>query len=351
MFGRFLFVWHPKCPSLPCAMSLSSVCCVPRFRVQKPGFCKKKHPASKKTSKNSTVFKKKYYLCTKENQHRYIPTPQSIMKKFLLLTLTLCFAQAVCFAQAKVTTYDYKDSLLVIKKKNYEGERYARCDFHLEIPELGDNACTDSIFDMVCSMLMIDNHPDAIDYNLAMKQAAKEFMMEDKKLREENEEDYQEIPPYSLDINIYVDLNNEDFVTLIYNSYEYLGGAHGMPYLGGITYNLKRGKSMEWKDFFRNKEFVRPFLTKAFTNPESDEYDTLDWEEVFSYTNSTARNYPLPYNDPWLDKKLNINFQYSSYEIGPYASGSPYTAIPAEKLTSILNSSLKLSLGRYSNIK
>ena len=127
------------------------------------------------------------------------------------------------------------------------------------------------------------------------------------------------------------------FVTYIVNGYDYMGGAHGMPYSYGATFSKADGKR----------------LGNPLKNTESPEFHKLLIEGVTSYFSENGETGDLrecllvdpdelgvPGNEPYLTKG-GVCFIYGAYEIAPYAYGMPDFTIPYDKIKPFLTSEAK----------
>lgn len=108
--------------------------------------------------------------------------------------------------------------------------------------------------------------------------------------------------------------------------YEYTGGAHGIDYDKGLTYNLKDGSRVRESDLFI--EGYEPELARILTErlPESAGSDV--YEMLFVKTIEPSGNF---YVTP-----SGITYIYGRYEIGPYVIGIVHVEVPWEDLVGIL---------------
>lgn len=119
-----------------------------------------------------------------------------------------------------------------------------------------------------------------------------------------------------------------DLVTLSMETYEYTGGAHGLPSVQYFHWNLAKQQSAKLDDL------LVPGQQSAFWEKAREQHTAwLDKE-----------NLDQTFRDSWpFDKTDNVFFsgkgmvlQYNVYHIAPYAMGQPTLTIPYAELEGIL---------------
>lgn len=132
--------------------------------------------------------------------------------------------------------------------------------------------------------------------------------------------------------SIYVMWETPNILTLWDSGYEYAaGGAHGMPWGYGITFDLKNLRTLAFDDIV-TKEGRRAVL-KMVVAQLQDEYDDTGML-------SAPNGIDFPATDPALEAG-GVRFDYGAYEIGPYALGMPEVIIPYEKMKPYLTPEVK----------
>ena len=127
--------------------------------------------------------------------------------------------------------------------------------------------------------------------------------------------------------------NTGKYVTYNTNSYDYTGGAHGMPYNGFFTINKSNNKTMKLNDIIAAdkmdefKELLKSYIVEQYYQGE-----TPSWGEIFKFT--------LPTQDPAITTNGFI-FSYSAYEIDCYAAGMPNCTISYEDIEGMLTPEAK----------
>lgn len=120
-------------------------------------------------------------------------------------------------------------------------------------------------------------------------------------------------------------LQDECILSLFFDQYEFLGGAHGSTDRFSQTWNLQTGELVALKSCFVSPtyykediiEMIRLQVMKQIDQGETKYYKEcfIDIEHMFKETNFYL-----------TDKGVTIYFQ--QYEIGPYASGIPEFILP-----------------------
>ena len=117
-----------------------------------------------------------------------------------------------------------------------------------------------------------------------------------------------------------------DMQSYLLYRYEYTGGAHGIDYENGLTYNLKDGSRVMESDLFVEgyEEELSRILTARL--PESAGDDV--YEMLFVKTIEPNGNF---YVTP-----SGVTYIYGRYEIGPYVIGIVHVDVPWEDLRALL---------------
>jgi len=221
-----------------------------------------------------------------------------------------------------VTNYHYRDSAKIVKNG------YTTYDIKVSMPNLGEHitqVVRDSIFAYIteaegkasAGTLPVDLYQG---FDKAFKKKANKFFDLHKGDANDEPEMRENGYPYYYEMEISPEAACSEFVTMYFTGYEYWGGAHGMPYEYGITFRTSDGHAMEWSDFTKRPEFLRPTISKHL------DPNLLD---------DPTKIRPLPAITPWL-RGDNLVFKYSAYEIAPYASGMPEAEVHYSEITEYL---------------
>ena len=139
---------------------------------------------------------------------------------------------------------------------------------------------------------------------------------------------------YESSIEVY--WQTENLLTLWDSGYDYsAGGAHGMPWGFGRTFDLKNLRILTLDDIITKAG--RKAVLKMIIDQLVDEYNDMG-----------MLNEPEDIDFPGVDPSLmakGVAFDYGPYEIGPYALGMPQALIPYDKIKPYLTPEVKELLG------
>lgn len=141
--------------------------------------------------------------------------------------------------------------------------------------------------------------------------------------------------PYSFTSNLseiyYFDGN---YLSFCEQNYDYMGGAHGMPYWIGYTFDLQSGKQLYLSDIVANDEAsVKDLVSGYFTEMYNENPDAY-WEDAIGY----VYEYTM-LESPFYLTKDGIVFWFEPYSLAPYAAGTQEILVPYSEFD------LKLPLG------
>lgn len=118
---------------------------------------------------------------------------------------------------------------------------------------------------------------------------------------------------------------NDRYFCLMMSSYEYSGGAHGMPYKDVFVFDRETGKQLFLKDIVEISEAdLKSLVSRSFrafseeTGFSFSDPQTLEQEVSKSVT----------MDSPFYLTEEGIAFYYMPYEIAAYAAGFPEVVIP-----------------------
>jgi len=121
-----------------------------------------------------------------------------------------------------------------------------------------------------------------------------------------------------------------EYLSYMHTMESYAGGAHGSHSCFGITLRKIDGRRMGWDVFTKTyEEGFNNLLQRGLR-----QYWELGEEEnLEDYLFEEARPYALPLPQcPPVFTKEGVMFIYNSYEIAPYAAGSPTFTVPYEDI-------------------
>lgn len=117
------------------------------------------------------------------------------------------------------------------------------------------------------------------------------------------------------------------YVTYSDDSYLYFGGAHGMPFYCGVTFDRMTGKRFTF-NMFNTLEGLNELVKEGILEQHFFEVmpeDAFDFDLMLQV--SEDEPFPLPSTDPWIEND-SIHFVYGPYEIAAFAAGMPECAFP-----------------------
>ncbi|WP_400241735.1 DUF3298 and DUF4163 domain-containing protein [Niallia sp. JL1B1071] len=127
---------------------------------------------------------------------------------------------------------------------------------------------------------------------------------------------------YEYITNYKVKYNSNNKLSILFNDYQFTGGAHGNTVISTYNFDLKSGNQLTLDDFLPSEREYEKVTNYALAymkkHPEIFYSDPAEFAD-FKVTNET--NFLLS------DKGIELVFQ--QYEVGPYVSGNPSILIPA----------------------
>lgn len=134
---------------------------------------------------------------------------------------------------------------------------------------------------------------------------------------------------FSDDMSIRKIFENDKLVTYEMSGYEFpFGAAHGMPYCHGVTFSKETAQEVGNQLVKENANINKLLVKGLIKNLDLRGEDEL--EEVLF--NGNLKELERPSNNPWVNKD-GIVFQYSAYEIAPFAAGMPAAVITVDDAT------------------
>jgi len=153
----------------------------------------------------------------------------------------------------------------------------------------------------------------------------------------EMEKDFTENPDnatfYNWDVSYSSTILFNDFniVTYCIDSYEYLGGAHGLGTSQYIVFDIKNAKQLKLSDIFQSgfENQIKELLLKKMR--EQQGVKTNSELEELGYSLDGIKP-----TDNFFVIGAGIGFFYNSYEIAPYVMGATEIILPFKDLKSLL---------------
>ncbi|MET4081735.1 hypothetical protein ABIB40_001684 [Pedobacter sp. UYP30] len=175
-----------------------------------------------------------------------------------------------------------------------------------------------------------------------------------KKMQDSNIADYRENAGYdSTNLNLQTHWDDEKNITVQYNEngyvvlqlegYEYSGGAHGNPWLANYCFDIVHQRKMVLKDLVTADSLTLQRLLESQFRKDNNLKPTDSLTSILFENN-------LPPNKNFLFTQSGIEFTYIPYEVAPYVEGILSILIPFEKLKKYLvpefEKRMKLKLNR-----
>lgn len=154
-------------------------------------------------------------------------------------------------------------------------------------------------------------------------------------------EGYEFAMQYEFDYDVKPIATTQKYITFLFTSYVYTGGAHGGAAAIGQTFNSSNGYRLD-RDMFRpsTEEAVLQLVKEAI----AQQYFDVPVSQLSDQLLLNDSTFPMPVNPPYFTEK-GVNFQYQQYEIAPYAAGMPECVIPFDKLKPYFTDSVAKLLG------
>lgn len=147
---------------------------------------------------------------------------------------------------------------------------------------------------------------------------------------------------YTFDYSIDTVYTAPSYITYCFNSYCYLGGAHGGSMFQPATFSKADGTMLTWDNTIKRDDepaviaMIKRELAKQFFTPESGW--TMDDGLLVS-----PDSIKLPVTPPLFDAE-GLVVTYQQYEISPYAAGMPSCVLPLDSIASSLTPTAKATV-------
>jgi len=138
---------------------------------------------------------------------------------------------------------------------------------------------------------------------------------------------------YSDEIDYHINYNQNNLLSVEFSGYNYSGGAHGIPFVKTLNFDLKTGKELKLNDIFKtDSNYLNYFSTQSkqklatkFANTDMQEY----FNEGLEPKNENYENWSFTPNG-------GINITFGAYQVVAYAFGTPTIHFTTEDLKDIL---------------
>ena len=136
-----------------------------------------------------------------------------------------------------------------------------------------------------------------------------------------------ERPPWELQLHLSLQHSTRHFISVLGEGYEYMGGAHGMPFYITLTYNSKKKEFVELRDILADSTALRPiseYVQKQLLRQFEDSNISMNNNWLKEGTAPSYSNY----NNVLL-RPQGITIIFDAYQVGPYVIGTPEVEVPA----------------------
>lgn len=136
---------------------------------------------------------------------------------------------------------------------------------------------------------------------------------------------------YDFTIDYSVLYQENDFLSIVFHTYAYTGGAHGMPYVFNINYDFIANEDTKLSDVFKGS-YLEILSNYSRTKLIENGLDDDDWLKE-----GTSAVKPENFS-AWGFNGKEIVIIFQAYQVGPYAIGMPEVSIPIEKFKGYIRS-------------
>lgn len=253
------------------------------------------------------------------------------MKRLINATALLCL-MSFFILPAMAQKYAYENFTDSLSKKVGEAEVSIKMDVDYPASSTGDNIAAKAIRNWLQKFIKVD----PTDLNLP---AYTGDIRDGKALISHYMNAYMTTSttdPDSIGLGLsYILIAKCAYETSKYVSYRvdldnYMGGAHGMPYTGFAIFRKSDGHILTWRDILKpgSSTILRRQLARGVMRYlEAPTWAQAKERLFLSAPHNTLSTFPMPASAPGLTAR-GLKAVYQSYEIGPYAIGSPELTIP-----------------------
>lgn len=133
------------------------------------------------------------------------------------------------------------------------------------------------------------------------------------------------------EISYYVTYADDEIVSVVFQEYQFTGGAHGNTASSTITFDLRTGREVRLADLFKPRsnylQVLSDFCVKKLKEDMSDMTDA-DWIE--GGAGPKAENFRS-----WNLTKLGLVVNFDAYQVAAYAAGPQEVVVPYAELSAL----------------
>lgn len=195
--------------------------------------------------------------------------------------------------------------------------------------------CSQTVPDTVLSQVDVewlqvdDRFPGAADINQYMEEYVNSCVDYEKEnaqwLEECVSEEWYSVYSYSSSFSN-ISYLDQRYFSFCQSEYDYAGGAHGMPYREGFTFDLETGERLRLSDVVWNNESQIKKIVKTYFSMMIEADPELYWENAVEYVEKHT-----DLDAPFYLTEEGICFWFGPYELACYAAGFQEVVIPYEE--------------------
>ncbi|MFT5860395.1 MAG: hypothetical protein ACI865_002508 [Flavobacteriaceae bacterium] len=136
---------------------------------------------------------------------------------------------------------------------------------------------------------------------------------------------------WSLEIDIKINEDYENFIELLASTWAFTGGAHGNGYYGIDLVDKKSGGTLNLTDFFSDVSALNAIVAPIFRESQDLTFDE-DLENAGFWFDGGV----FSVNENFSFNSGSLTFIYNAYEIAPYSRGSIEVTLPIEDVKHLL---------------
>ena len=184
----------------------------------------------------------------------------------------------------------------------------------------GNEAAAEKINENILSQ--VESFHTATDEGIKFAKEALEYW---------NDEGLPALFPYSSDLFFTVTRADDNVISFTENGYEYLGGAHGMPYSIGMNYDTNTGELISFAELSDDPDAFRADTLAYNQALAQTEYYSEQLFNTDDITNGTLET-TLYADGMWYLSTSGLVFMSPPYALAPYAAGTLEFTIPYSDL-------------------
>lgn len=191
----------------------------------------------------------------------------------------------------------------------------------------------------------LDNGREVVSYYVKQEAAQLKADYEEMTADSEGGEDGESMqwPASESDVEVKLDGQTDQFLSMTSSTYDYMGGAHGISTFAGVTFSKVTGKQLTKVVKANSARQMQALLLKGACEYFSEGGEKVTVGNVKQYLQLEGNVIPLPSVEPYLTEK-GVMFVYQQYEIACYAAGMVSFCVPYKRIWNYLTPEAKAVL-------